>query len=204
MEAWKNGDPKALAFWGKAAGIALKGMAGVLLGGGIGLVAVLALLPKKLRDLANELVEARRGLAEINGAQAINFARLDMQRFGRNVTFAQRTAGSTGDLTRSLSKLEDRLAPYGAAAVNLLNMLVAQAVRNLETLLAIAEFLNPALREIVRRLAEEKGGPVSSSLAQFVLDARDGKPFKDRVKPPLRGNGPRGPGSAAGRGGFGV
>jgi len=91
----------------------------------VALAVAVALLPKKLAQFGSALLESRRNLAEMNGGYAVSYARLDAQRFGRSVRLAGMTSGSTAQLAAATSRLEDKLLPFAAAGINLLNKIVA-------------------------------------------------------------------------------
>lgn len=101
-----------------------------------------ALLPKKLSDFASSLLESRRQFAEVNGSYAVTFAKLDAQKFGRSVRLAGMTSGTTSKLADTTSQLQDRLVPYAAGAVNILNVVLTNVEKMVMIQMTIIEKLS--------------------------------------------------------------
>jgi hypothetical protein len=119
------------------------------------LLTSLASMPRLLRDFGAGLVENRRHLAALNGGMAAAVARLEAERFGRDVNLAGMTQRSGSRQTQSQSRLEEATLPWQAAGQNLKNN-IASGFQNAGAWLL--EHFNklPVVKEMLDYLANEK------------------------------------------------
>lgn len=163
----------------------LSGFAKALTGGIVGLL----LLPKVVKTVANAMLEYQRPLAEVNGNIAATYARLGAQRFQRTTRLAGMTSGSTAILARETSRLEEKLLPYAATAINLLNKFIALNERALVIGMTIVEKVSPfvpglaQVKEAIQKLNEEEKKS-SQGLVQFSRDLAAGGLSGRRWKKP--------------------
>ena len=138
-------------------------------------------LVRVIKAWGTSLAESRRPLAEFNGGVAAAFARLDAQRIGRNVSLGRMTRGSTENLTRNLSKLEDRLLPYAAIGIKTMNYIAATLLGIADTAVSIAESI-PGVKMAIDKLAgdDKKGSDALLDLSRALSRGEH-----VRAKPPM-------------------
>lgn len=84
-------------------------------------VVALVALPFVIRSFANSMLEGQRKFAESSGAMAQVFAKKDVADTMRDMRVGDKTAGSAGGLSESLTELEDRIEPFTTMVTNFLN-----------------------------------------------------------------------------------
>lgn len=127
---------------GAAIGGAVGGPAGAAVGAVTAVASEMVTLPAKFRDLGASVLEASRNMSQLNGSLASAYARLDAERFRRNVRIASETSGSTKRLTESQNRLEEALRPGQVALTNLGNNALA-ALQDLAT--TVVEAIQPVV-----------------------------------------------------------
>jgi hypothetical protein len=126
----------------------------------------LAPLTERLAKLSGEMLEANRHLAKNNAAQALAYARLDVERERMNMATARETAGSSRALIDSQIAVEQRLRGIESLGINLKNLLMSgimtllkegvDAAQPVANILAKAVEFMPVLKEIKAALEESK------------------------------------------------
>jgi hypothetical protein len=131
------------ALTGAAIG-SLGGPLGAGVGAAIGAMAAgskeIAMLPLRVKDFAESLVESQRGLSRYSGPLSQAFAQSDVRGLRRDIASAHATGDTTAKLVGSLDDLQDVLRPLKdsvtsglgttlQAGVNLLTVLVPEIVK---------------------------------------------------------------------------
>lgn len=148
-------------------------------------ILALVELPARLRDFGASVLEARRGLAEYNGQISNAFARLEFERFGRTVRVAAGTSQSTEGLAAAQSRFEEKMLMYQSAGINVMNRGLQAALVTADTLIRIAEFLNPLPAALIKWAAGDDSKANPQALASLAVDIANAKVFK-RNMPPSR------------------
>lgn len=125
---------------------------GVVVKEGLGLAAAFAKISQpltpfaeRLRDISNELIEAKRNLAEYNGTFAQAFAKLDVARERGNIETARLTSGSTSFLIDQQIALEKALRPILATVENVKNAGLAVIIQALLSMLEHTKHISEAI-----------------------------------------------------------
>lgn len=137
-------------------GAILGGPVGAVVGGGIGGVVApvikgLVEIPSKLKEFAEGVVEANRGLRQFNGGISASYARLDFGDLRRAFGRAQQTAGSASQLNDSMNSFRDTIEPAVSRGITVLN-LIANKLTVTVTAITKAAAEVPWLRKIGAKL----------------------------------------------------
>jgi len=130
---------------GASVGGAIGGPPGAAIGAITAVASEMVTLPAKFRDLGASVLEASRNMSQLNGSLASAYARLDAERFRRNVRIASETSGSTRRLTESQNRLEEAMRPGQVALTNLGNN-VLSGLQDLAT--TVVEAMQPIVEGI--------------------------------------------------------
>ena len=131
---------------GAAAGAIPRNVIGAAMGNPFSLARMnieLAMMPNRLKDFGAGLVESQQNLVGYSGTMAAATMQLRGERIRRDVRVAGLTGGSLSDLSRTQSRMEDRLLPYVAAYRNTLNRAVQIALNIADVGLTVVEMLSP-------------------------------------------------------------
>lgn len=137
---------------GASIGGAMGGPPGAAIGAVTAVAMEMATLPAKFRDLGASVLEASRQMSYLNGSIASAYARLDAERFRRNVRIASETSGSTKRLTESQNRLEEAMRPGQVALTNLGNNALAKLQDLGTTFLDLGKPLVDGMNWIVENL----------------------------------------------------
>ena len=103
----------------------------------------LATMPGRLKDFGAGLIESQQHLVGYSGQMAAATQRLRGDRIRRDVRLAGATGGSVADLSKTQSRMEERLLPYAAAYRNTLNRVMIHALNIADAGLTVVELLSP-------------------------------------------------------------
>lgn len=138
---------------------------------GLGLAAAFTKLQQpltpfaeRLRDISNELIEAKRNLSEYNGTYAQAFAKLDVARERGNIETARLTSGSTSFLIDQQIALEKALRPLLASVENVKNASLAVLIQATLQILEQIKFNTEILGKIFDKI------PGVKSFKELVAD----------------------------------
>lgn len=95
--------------------------------------------PRLMEGWGRELLDAQKHLAQFNGQIATSFAESDKAEILRNIESGQRTAKSTGQLSKAWDELQNETQPYKDAGTNVMNTIGAGLIRMTAVMIQIAE-----------------------------------------------------------------
>jgi hypothetical protein len=129
--------------------------------------AALAALPMLIKSWGESLLESQRKLADVSGSMAAVFAKKDVADTMRGQRIGEATAGSAGNLSDALIKLEDRFEPFIVIITNFLNDVMTGFV---EFATGIMDAIIGALNTIIRGI--NKLIPGADVLKEIAVNTR--------------------------------
>lgn len=155
-------------------------------------VVALATMPKVVKEFGAALIESKRHLGEMNAAYGVASARLDIQRFNRNVRLGNATSGSFTALTRTQNRLEEKLLPYAITGANALLRIAVLAEKVAIATVTVAEMAAkisgwaPILQAVGRWVNwGNNGGPGQVQPLANLAGALGRGNFAMRQRPPM-------------------
>jgi hypothetical protein len=188
-EGLRRFDPKALAHFGKAAGVGLKMLAGIL-SGPVGIIAAFVSFPKMVHGVTASLIENNRALGGVNATYARTMIQHDREQRLRQHSFAGGTASYFRDMVKAQNKLEKELQPYAIAGTivlqKLLTIVTKMAVVQLEMVKKMPG-VGPAVKAFEDEAkAREKGAQLDVEILLMNLKTLGGE-RNGRNIPPIPG-----------------
>ena len=161
-----------------------------LTAGGSGAIVALASFPKIVQRWTEAIVESRRHLAQFDARMAGAYAKLDIDRTMRDIRTAQETGGSSAELARQLSVLEDSLRQLKSLGITVTNIAALLAAGNADMIAgAINAMLGPLFT--LQQAAEKwlGGGRTASmplhDVVQNLIDRGNAPQVPPAPLPPL-------------------
>lgn len=136
---------------------------------------------KKVERFGSALVDSQRHLVPLSGQMSVAAARMDVQRFQRDVSKAQNQGKSFERLTRSQSNLERSLLPYQIATQNVMNM-IGEKIATITTAVVEISKTFPGVKAILQKLAEDDQANKQTAADQYFDHLRSlTKPGKPKI-----------------------
>ncbi len=126
---------------------------GAAIGGLTGAASELSALPGHLVEWADGLKESQRSLSRFNGELAASFANSDRRDMVRGMESANRTSGTTSDLSNSLGDLADSLQPIRDEIHNTVGTSLNIGVKTLNQVVGLLDDIFKAT-EVLKTVAE--------------------------------------------------